>query len=184
MKSIRSIGAAGLAGLAVVAMLAGATAKADHGTPDRDALLKGFFHSIEARWEGTGSNERLENDGHKTRTNYDIEVDLNDLDSGSWTSDTEVETESGATYHDHSTYAVRDGNLYVGAYSATEPVQVTELSATQVKYLIRRADLYTGRVYDFTIQFELASRNRLLARTKVELNGVTVSEDLVEMLRH
>lgn len=143
--------------------------------------LLSFFDSLEGAWRGKGTRTQTQWDGSRTTVRFEQELEIEDQWNQEWTTSSQLTTETGTTEVGQNRFAVRGDLLLTTAYSSFEPVGVKESSPTRLSYTMKRAELYTGRVYEFTYTYELKDSRSLLGKGRVELNGVVLTEESFEL---
>ncbi len=153
-------------------------AAADGPIPDPQRDLVSFFERLEGSWDGDGVRLELMANGRFEETKYDLEMDVDDEWNDEWDVRTEVTTDRGSTTIGTTRFGVRSGHLFMGQYSATEPVAVARFSPSELEYSFRRIDFSTGRIYDWRVTADLSPDGRRMRGTnRVEMNGVVVLDD-------
>jgi hypothetical protein len=146
------------------------------------AEMRQFFDLLEGRWDGRGAVTQIGHDGRSEVVGYDQEVEIDDYDRDTWTTHSETEFDNSMTEIGDNRFTVRGDVLLVGQYSPVEPVGVKESTPTKLVYTMRRVELYTGRVFDFTFSLEYVAEKRVLAgRNTIELNNLVISDDRFEL---
>jgi hypothetical protein len=73
--------------------------------------------------------------------------------------------------------------LFAQTNSGAEPVRVVEASPLALVYEMKRAELFTGRVFEFRFEYRLTGARDLEAVERVELNGVVLREQQFSVRR-
>lgn len=145
-----------------------------------------LLSSMEGTWRGQGTVRNLQNDGSFHELDYRGVLRVSDAWGDEWKFQTETHFNNGVVRYDSGVLGVRGDLLFAGQYQPTEPVTVIDSTPTLLIYTFKRADYYTGRVYDYTFSYEIVTEVAgdnsvaeplLRAYHTVSLNGVLVSEN-------
>jgi hypothetical protein len=173
---------------AIVLLVSGLSATGAFAATGQD--LHSFFQNIEGHWTGKGSIQELQGDGSRKMTGFKMELQVErSSDEGRWDSTSQFELDTEVTSQDQVSYALRGDDLFVSANSQVEPVLVLDASPLKLSYFMRRAEVLTGRVFDFTFTYTVNSpqaggaTQELTSHNVVEVNGVVVSDETSQARR-
>jgi hypothetical protein len=141
------------------------------------ADLRAFFGKLEGRWQGQGSQV---GPGARNGRKFDLEISVDRPGSSpTWSMQDEHRFDAGVIAPYSVGFAVRGDTLFASNHSATEPVTVTESTATSLSYETRRQDVLTLQVYDYSYSYVLSGRT-LTGRVVTKFQGdVLIDESFV-----
>ena len=169
--------------LVLAALFATSAAHATEATEANEATpLTSFFSSLEGSWQATGLIHLLDANGNDQAIKYASEIRVEHTsqfdDDTVWAITNQITSDNGTTSQNNDSYIVRGKQLFVSAAGQLEPVQVTESSPFSLTYKMQRADVLTGRVYNFSFHTELKFPGGTLeGHNTVETNGVTITDE-------
>lgn len=152
---------------------------------ERELAMLAFFGDFYDDWSGTGVQEELMNDGSRVEYRFHMDLEVREgWREQSWQVRSETEFRNGRTAQGRTTFFVRDGNLYIDNQNGQmEPVDILAARANELSYFFRRANYYTGRVYEYTTELRMLDAEHLELHETVRLNNVIVAETRAEFRR-
>jgi hypothetical protein len=142
------------------------------------ALLH-FFTAIEGHWDGKGTVHQIDFNGVDDVTNYRGDLVINHTEETIWSATNQISNDRGATYAAGNRFQVRGNRLFVDNNGIVDPVNVIEATPLSLTYQMTRADVLSGRVFNFTFHDELDSSGRVFsAHNTVETNGVVINDEV------